>query len=62
MTTTEMAMLQNIRTKADELAHLIQEANTAGFTITFNINATVGACDVFQVFKMTPVDLKMGAN
>ena len=31
LTTTEMQTLHAIRGKVDELAHLIQEANTAGF-------------------------------
>ena len=37
LTTTEMQMLQNIRVKADELAHMVKEANASGFNVTFNI-------------------------
>ena len=62
LTTTEMQTLHNIRAKVDELAHLIQEANAAGFHINFNINPMIGACDRFDVFKMQLVDLRMGAN
>jgi hypothetical protein len=62
LSTTEMQMLHDIRAKADDLARLIQEAGAAGFTIQFNINGQIGACDLFNVFRMVPVDLKMGAN
>ena len=62
LTTMEMQTLHGIRAKVDELAHLIQEANAAGFQINFNINPMIGSCDRFDVFKMMPIDLKMGAN
>jgi hypothetical protein len=62
ITSDEMAMLQSIRHKTDELARLLQDANAKGFTITFNINPALGACDQFQVFKMMPVDLRSAAN
>ena len=58
----EQAMLQNIRTKADDLSRLINEAMQAGFTINFNINGVVGSCDRFDVYKMVPVDMKAAAN
>lgn len=62
ITSFEMQMLQTLRAKADELARLMQEANTAGFNINFNLNAALGACDKFDVCRLVPVDLKMGAN
>lgn len=61
-TSSEIEMLQKIRAHADELARLIQEANAAGLHINFNINAAVGACDVFDAFKMVKIDLRGSAN
>jgi hypothetical protein len=62
ITSQEMAMLQNIRAKADELSRLWQEANAAGFNLTININPMLGACDNFQVHKMVPIDLRSASN
>ena len=62
VTAAEQQMLQTIRTKADELARLVNEAAQAGFTINYQINGAIGACDVFNVFRMVPVDLKGAAN
>ena len=62
VTAAEMQMLQDIRAKADDLARAIHEANTAGFTINFNINPTLSTCDRFNVFKMQPIDLRSAAN
>lgn len=58
----DQQLLQTIRAKADELARLIQQAGESGLTVQFNINGQIGACDVFNVFKMVPVDLRSGAN
>ena len=55
-------LLHRIRVQADELARSIKDAGEAGFTIQFNINGAIGACDVFNVFKMVPVDMRAGAN
>lgn len=62
VTTSEMAMLQNIRAKADELSHLLHDASLAGFNVILNLNGATGTVDVFNVFKMMPIDLKAGAN
>jgi Tfp pilus assembly protein PilV len=62
VTAEEQAMLQNIRVKADELAQLVNHAMQAGYTINFNINSIIGACDRFDVYKMTPIDMKAAAN
>ena len=58
----EQQMLRNIHVKADELCLLVQEANNAGFNVTFNLNPILGACDRFDVHKMVAIDLKGGAN
>jgi hypothetical protein len=62
LTNAEIAMLQNIRAKADELARLVQEVNAAGFNIAMNMNFAAGACDQFDVHKMVKVDLRGSAN
>ena len=62
LTSAETQMLQTIRTRADELARLVSEANAAGFTISFNINGATGSCDVFDVFRMVKIDMRSGAN
>jgi hypothetical protein len=55
-------LLNFIRARADELAALVQEAGRQGFTINYQINGAIGACDRFDVFKMVPVDMRSGAN
>lgn len=62
VTSAEMAMLQNIRAKADELARPWQEAIAQGFAINFNLNPHIGACDNFAAHKMVPIDLRASAN
>ncbi len=62
VTSEEMAMLQNVRAKADELSKLWQDAMAAGFQLTININPLLGACDNFRVHKMVPIDLRSSSN
>ena len=62
LTNSETQMLQNIRARADELARLIQEANQAGFTVTFNMSSATGSCDVFDVFRLVKIDMRSAAN
>ena len=62
LTSTEMQMLQSLRAKADDLARALQEANAAGFQVQFNMNAAIGACDQFDVFKLQKIDLRGSAN
>lgn len=62
ITIDERAMLNAIRVLADELARRVCEAAQAGFTINYQINGAIGACDRFDVFKMVPVDMRSGAN
>jgi len=62
VTSQEQAMLQNIRTRADELARLVLEAAQQGFTINYSLNGAIGACDRFDVYRMEPVDIKAAAN
>jgi hypothetical protein len=62
LTESERTMLNQIRTMADELARRVKEAAEAGFTINYQINGAIGACDRFDIYKMTPVDMRGGAN
>lgn len=62
LSSQEQQLLHATRAKADELARLVQQAAEAGFTVQFNINAVNGSCDIFNVFKMVPVDMRAGAN
>jgi len=54
--------VRGVGERADDLARLLQKASESGFTVRFNINGQLGACDVFNVFKLVPVDLRSAAN
>lgn len=62
ISSTDLQFLQDIRTKADDLARLLKEAAERGYQVNLGLNGTIGACDVFQVHQMVPVDLRGSAN
>ena len=62
LSSMDQQLLFAIRERADDLARLLQKASESGFTVQFNINGQIGACDVFNVFKLVPVDLRSAAN
>lgn len=58
LSTEEKLMLQEIRTKTNELAVLMHKAFEAyKFSFTFNIDPSRGIVDKFEVLRTAPVDL-----
>lgn len=55
ISSTDTQFLHDIRQKANDLARLVKEAAGRGYHVNFNINGTIGVCDVFTVHTMTPV-------
>ena len=62
ISTADRELLAAIRVKADELARMCKDACDRGYQVQFNLNGVIGACDVFNVHRLTPVDMRSSAN